>query len=125
MTQIFNQKGRTKLRQKLRKELSVFELRVWNFLRSRQIRGVKFRRQVSVENIVVDFYSPEIGLVLEIDGDSHYINSEAILKDKERDKYLKSLGLSVLRVTNLDVMENIEGCINKITEVIDQLKLKS
>ena len=94
-------------------------------MRSRQIRGVKFRRQVSVENIVVDFYSPEIGLVLEIDGDSHYINSEAILKDKERDKYLKSLGLSVLRVTNLDVMENIEGCINKITEVIDQLKLKS
>ncbi len=125
MTQIFNHKDKTKLRQKLRKELSVCELKVLYFLRNRQIRGVKFRRQVSVENIVVDFYSPEIGLVLEIDGDSHYINSQAILKDKERDNYLKSLGLSVLRLTNLDVIGNIEACINKIIEVIDHLKEKS
>jgi very-short-patch-repair endonuclease len=125
MTQLFNQKGKTKLRQKLRKELSVCELKIWYFLRNRQIRGVKFRRQVSIKNIVVDFYSPEMALVLEIDGDSHYTNKDAILKDKEREDYLKGLGLSVLRFTNVDVMQNIEGCINKIFEVIDQLKLKS
>ena len=122
MTQIFNRNDKTKLRQKLRKELSICELKVWYYIRNRQISGVKFRRQVSIDNIVVDFYSPEIKLVIEIDGESHYKDEEQRQKDKRRDYYLKSLGLLVIRLTNLDILQNIEYAMNKITELVTFLK---
>lgn len=122
MTQIFNQKEKTKLRQKLRRDLSKCELILWYYLRNRQIKGFKFRRQVSVENIVVDFYCPELKMVIEVDGESHYQTRDQRAKDKKRDNYLRDLGLNVLRFTNLDITKNIEGAVLKIMEFIDYLK---
>jgi very-short-patch-repair endonuclease len=122
MTQLFNQKDKTKLRQKLRRELSRPELVLWYHLRNRQIAGFKFRRQVSIGNIVVDFYCPELKLVIEADGNSHYENADQRLKDKKRDDGLRALVLSVLRFMNLDIMENIEGVLFKIKEFINQIK---
>ena len=122
MTVIFNRADKTKLRQKLRKELSKCELILWYHLRNKQVRGCKFRRQVSIDNLVVDFYCPELKMAIEVDGESHYKSQAETERDCRRDAYLRSLGLDVLRFTNLDITKNLEGVMVKIYEFVDFLK---
>lgn len=112
MTEIFNRRDKTVVRKKLRNNRPEPEIKLWHYLRNKQL-GFRFRRQVSIGNFVVDFYCPKIKLVIEVDGDSHF-NKSAKLTDQERQKYLESLGLNVLRFTNNEVVENIEGVIKKI-----------
>ncbi len=69
----------------------------------------------------MDFYCPVAKLVIEVDGGQHYTGG-AIENDNRRDSYLMSLGLKVLRFTNVDVLENIEGVVEKIIEVINNTK---
>ena len=106
----------------LRKRPTEAEQLLWNKLRQQQLEGFKFRRQVSIGSIVVDFYCPELKFIIEADGGSHYATEEQRTKDKKRDDDSRSLGLSVLRFTNLDITGNIEGVIFKIKEFIDQIK---
>ena len=115
MTVIFNLAQSKDLRKKLRNNRPKPEIKLWYYTRNKQL-GCKFRRKVGIGEYIVDFYSPEIKLVIEIDGESHY-NQQEIEKDKTRDLYLHGLGLKVLRFTNLEVMENIEGVILKIKEI--------
>ena len=113
-----------KTRQKLRKNMLKSEIIFWQKIRGRQ-SGVKFRRQFSVENFVLDFYSPEIKLGIEIDGDSHFISNESLLKDKNRDKLLlEKYDINILRFTNTEVKESMEGCLEKLLKKIED-KLKS
>lgn len=58
-------------RQSLRNQATVTEVRLWDRIRKKQILGVRFRRQFSIGNYIVDFYSPKIKLAIEIDGKSH------------------------------------------------------
>ena len=76
-----------KIRQKLRKNMPAPEIILWQEIRGKQV-GVKFRRQFSIENFILDFYSPEIKLGIEIDGDSHFVSNESLRKDKLRDNIL-------------------------------------
>lgn len=89
------------------------EKQLWLQLRSRQFQGLKFRRQHGIGPYIVDFYCPERLLVLEIDGDSH-AGTEQILKDQERDSYLNSLGLQVIRYLNGDVTNNLAGVLEDL-----------
>jgi len=86
----------------LRLAMSPPERRLWALLRGRQC-GVGFRRQHPVGPYIADFYCREAGLVVEIDGDSHYREAEAIRHDAARDKYMARLGLRVLRFAASDV----------------------
>ncbi len=63
---------------------------------------VSFNRQKVIGKYIVDFYCAKSKLVIEIDGSQHY-EDEGLEKDKQRDKYLQSLGLTVIRYTNLDI----------------------
>ena len=99
-------------RQTLRNQLTRPEAHLWYCLRRNQL-GMRFRRQHGIGGYIVDFYCPGAGLVVEIDGDSHYVDS-AKVKDRVRDDYLASLGLNVLRFTNRDVMENREAVVAEI-----------
>ncbi len=96
------------LRNKLRNAMTPAEVALWRHLRSRQFEGWKFRRQASIGRYIVDFYCPKAKLVVEVDGVVH-LTEEAQMHDKERDVYLRATGLKILRVTNSDVMGNIEG----------------
>lgn len=98
------------------------ELVLWQKIRNNQL-GVKFRRQFSIANYILDFYAPSINLAIEIDGDSHYLDKQAVLKDKMRDKFLNGYGIKVLRFTNHEVMSNLEGVIQKIIEFLPPLNL--
>jgi len=90
----------------LRKAGNLAEIIFWKQVRNKQFLGLDFDRQKIVGNYIVDFYCKELGVVVEIDGDSH---NEKMEYDAERDKYLKSLGLKVYHVRAEDVLNNIEG----------------
>lgn len=81
------------------------ERKLWAVLRGLPMR---FRRQRPTGPYIVDFYCAEGGLVIEVDGESHY-SSKGQAHDAERDAYLQSLGLRVLRFTNLNTLANPEG----------------
>ena len=98
----------SRLKRNLRLQMTAPESRLWSRLRAKQFHGLKFRRQHGVGPYVVDFYCSERSLVIEIDGDTHAEASQ-VTRDKERDLYLTSLGLDIVRYANGDVIDNLEG----------------
>ena len=74
---------------------------------------MKFRRQHSIGNYIVDFYCPAVKLVIEVDGAHHFL-PENMFYDQERTNYLEGLGLRVVRFTNREVWSNIAGVIGQI-----------
>ncbi len=113
MGQIFNRKTSAEFRRDLRNNPTEPEHRLWQALRSEQL-GVKFRRQHSIGGYTADFYSVEAKLVIEVDGDSHYSDEAARSRDSARDDYFTGLGLRVVRITNQEVMTNLEGVLQHI-----------
>ncbi len=67
---------------------------------------MKFRRQVWLGPFIADFYCPDARLVVEVDGDSHAARQAY---DERRTAWLATQGMQVVRVTNADVMSNIDG----------------
>ena len=90
----------------LRREERPPEQLLWLALRNGQVGCLEFRRQHPIGAYVVDFFCHSIGLVVELDGMSH---DNKAARDAERSKYLEMQGLRVLRVTNDDVMDNLDG----------------
>ena len=96
----------TKNSQNLRKNMTKEERHLWyDFLKK---LSVTIHRQKVIGNYIVDFYCGKAKLVIELDGSQHYEQS-GIESDSERDKYLKSLGLTVLRYSNLDINRNFDS----------------
>ncbi|MCL5436166.1 MAG: endonuclease domain-containing protein [Patescibacteria group bacterium] len=94
------------------------EVILWQKLRGK-LTGVKFRRQFSIDNYILDFYSPSCKLAVEIDGDSHYRDSKSQNRDTDRDMRLAGRGIKVLRFTNYEIMTSLEGVYSKIIEEIE------
>ena len=67
-----------------------------------------FNRQEIIGNCIVDFYCAKAKIVIELDGSQHY-EDKGLEADRERDDFLRSLGLRVLRYSNLDVNTNFRG----------------
>lgn len=113
MKKIFNCNTHKRFRQALRSEMTNAEKLLWAKVRNKQL-GVKFRRQHGIGNYIVDFYCPEKGLIIELDGDSHFQNVTQTY-DEARDLYMQELGLRVLRFLNSDVEQNMEGVLERIS----------
>jgi very-short-patch-repair endonuclease len=78
---------------------------LWREIRNRKLMGLKFRRQHPIHIYIADFYCHEIKLVIEIDGGIH--NSDPIKEnDQNRTAELDRLGISIIRFTNDQIMEN-------------------
>src|SRR4029079_5001418 len=58
--------------------------------------------------LAFNFYSPDIKLAVELDGDSHY-QTGAQNDDRRRDATIQSFGIRILRILNTDVYENLDG----------------
>lgn len=102
----------TKNSQKLRKEMTKEEKHLWyDFLSG---LPVGFRRQKTIDNYIVDFYSYKAQLVIELDGNQHFNNEEQVQKDKQRDERLADLGLTVLRFSNYDINRNFKRVCEEI-----------
>ena len=109
------QAGHLDLKRRLRSNMTCPETRLWLRLRARQLQGLKFRRQHGIGPYIVDFYCPEQSLVIEVDGDSH-ADADQILKDRQRAKYLQSLGLHVIRYINDDILKNLDGVMEDLAK---------
>lgn len=105
--------------QKLRKEATPAEVKLWRFLRKKQLEGRKFLRQHAIiyDSIgdehffyVPDFYCFQENLAIELDGKIHLFIKA---KDIFRDDILKSIGTNVLRFKN-EELQDIESVIKKI-----------
>ena len=112
---IINQKQINNARA-LRRNQTDVERIVWNRLRNLQ-SGVKFRRQQSIGDYIVDFVCLSQKLIVEIDGGQH--NEPAkIEEDSKRTQWLESKGYRVLRFWNNDVPSNTEGIFLAILDAV-------
>jgi very-short-patch-repair endonuclease len=116
---IFNKKELRPKRKELRNNSTYAEVFFWQQVKGRQLEGRKFRRQTSIGNYVVDFYCPEEKLVVELDGEVHF-DEEAIKYDKKRTEFLESVGLTVIRFENNDVLKDTEYVLGKINEYFNK-----
>ena len=101
----------------LRKNMTDAERLLWSRLRRKQIKRYQFYRQRKIGNYLVDFYCPKANVVIEVDGGQHY-SEPGTEFDNLRDKQLADLGLRVLRFSNMDVLQNIDGVIEYIYEYL-------
>jgi len=108
----------------LRKNQTPAEVKMWEKLRNRKLRGIKFLRQHPIlvnqydgknSFYIADFYCSEKKLVVEIDGLIHTLQIDY---DKARDIIMNELGLSVLRITNDEVENSVYEVLNKIKEYL-------
>jgi very-short-patch-repair endonuclease len=111
---LFNQKSLLPNRKSLRNNPTPFEIILWKYLQNSQLENRKFRRQHSIGNYVADFYCAKEKLIIEVDGDSHFVNDNAVKYDLKRTEFFNSLGIRVLRFSNLEVVESLEGVLMEI-----------
>lgn len=100
-------------KRQLRSEATRSEQILWSKLRTKQIQNLRFRRQHGIGPYIVDFYCPEKFVVIEVDGDIHAMEDHKEM-DQQRENYLKSLGLEVIRYVNDDIL-------NRLDVVLDDL----
>ncbi|MFN8371601.1 MAG: primosomal protein N' [Anaerolineae bacterium] len=87
------------------------EDRLWQELRHRRLLGHKFRRQHSIDRFIVDFYCGDAQLIIEVDGEIHQYSQE---EDALRQQVLESLGFTVLRFTNEQVLTSTKSVTQQI-----------
>lgn len=111
-----NPKNTKKKRRSLRSNMTKWEIRLWNDLKGRKMFGFKVRRQYGINNYVVDFYCPQLKLVVEVDGDVHYFK-EKMRKDQVKDQRLKREDIKVVRIEVMDLEEDYESMIQYLEGV--------
>ena len=94
-----------------RHEPTPAEDHLWQRLRGRQVAGVKFRRQHAIDKFIVDFFSVEAHLAVEVDGPIHQYSQ---VEDDVRQEFLESMGIQVLRFTNDAVIRSTDEVIKAI-----------
>ena len=100
-------------RKQLRNNGTSAEAVLWLSLKNKQLGGRKFRRQCSIDRLIVDFYCPEERIVIELDG-AHHFTPDGSAMDYERDMFLKSIDIAILRFENRLVFENLQGVLEEI-----------
>ncbi|MBN8611085.1 MAG: DUF559 domain-containing protein [Deltaproteobacteria bacterium] len=103
---------------RLRAHQTVAETALWDQLRGRRL-GPKFRRQHPFDCYVLDFYCHELGLVIEIDGDTH-AGDDSARRDIVRTRVLERHGLRVIRFTNQEVLREMPRVIERISLAIQK-----
>ena len=113
----FEYAGSVPLARKLRRNSTDAESLLWDRLRNRRLLGFKFRRQNQFGKYVADFYCDEGKLVIECDGGIHE-EPEAWHHDQNRDAYMSSLGLRIMRFTNERVLSETEDILKTIGDYL-------
>jgi adenine-specific DNA-methyltransferase len=96
----------------MRHDATDAERRLWRSLRSNQM-GFAFRRQHPIGPYIADFACLTAQLVIELDGGGH-CEPAAMDYDKERDDYLRARGFRVVRISNREVLVNLDGVLREI-----------
>src|ERR1700694_2203404 len=105
--------ARTSRARRLRTTMQQTEWRVWERVRGRKVDGWKFRRQHPIGPYFADLYCPAAGLVVEINGPTHYSDVERAY-DERRTVWLEANGYRVLQFGVNDVDEDLDSVIDTI-----------
>lgn len=92
----------------LRNNSTTTEIKLWKFLKGRQMCGYDFHRQKPIGNYIIDFFCSELMLAIEIDGISHQGREKY---DKQRQCELEKKGIKFLRFDDDEVFYNLEKVI--------------
>ena len=103
-----------------RKNPTSAEKKLWyEALSNKRLGNLKFTRQKPLDEYIVDFYCAELMLAIEIDGDTHAGQEQY---DKRRTENLNKYGVEVIRYTNAEVLNNLEGVYHNLCERISAIK---
>ncbi len=100
---------------KLRRDLSLPEVIIWQNLRGRRLEGIYFRRQHPMGKYVLDFFCDEAKLAIEIDGQQHTLGDRP-QHDAERDAWFAARGIETLRIPAVEVLVDPSGPLALILE---------
>ncbi len=103
----------------LRHRQTTAEALLWRALRNRILAHWKFRRQHPIDRFVVDFVCLEGKLVVELDGATHSTDQQ-LRQDTERTYIIEKCGYHVIRFTNAEVYENLNGVLETILAELEQ-----
>lgn len=95
---------------------------LWQRVRDRQVNNAKFRRQHAIGQFLVDYYCAEVHLAIEVDGPIHQYTAG---EDAIRQEFLETMGITVLRFTNEQVIENLRTVLKEIGDRIIELRHRS
>lgn len=101
----------------LRTNQTPWEKKLWKRLRADRFYGLRFKRQVMIDNIIVDFYCHKYKLVIEVYGNPHKDMVQQ-QKDLERINYLEKNGYQILKFWNGEIDRDLEGVLNKIKKFL-------
>jgi very-short-patch-repair endonuclease len=110
---------RTERARSLRRALTLAELTLWMRIRDRRLGGFKFTRQEPIDRYYVDFVCRERRLIVELDGGQHAESPN----DRQRDRALCTLGYRVIRIWNNDVIENLDGVLQRLLSELEKSPL--
>jgi very-short-patch-repair endonuclease len=96
---------------RLRSQQTEAEQRLWYHLRAHRFMGLKFKRQKPLGHYIVDFICHERRLIIEVDGGQHAVQTDY---DHQRDTRLREQGYRVLRFWNHEVMQELDGVLERI-----------
>jgi very-short-patch-repair endonuclease len=105
------------LARKLRNNATKAERVLWHSLQGKQCFGYDFHRQKPLGNYILDFFCQELMLAIEVDGVSH--NQESVqIKDKEKEEFLNSIGVKVLRFLDDEIYPENRDALRAIEEYV-------
>ncbi len=115
----YHQKRNVKL---LRKHSTPEEEILWENIRNKKLKGLKFRRQHAIGRFIVDFYCHRLKLIIEIDGGIHKQN---ISHDQYRERILRDMGYHMIRFRNDDVVNSLDRVLQKIVNLAKKIMISS
>jgi very-short-patch-repair endonuclease len=113
-------KARTSRSRQLRGDQTAAESLLWGRLRGRRLNGFKFVRQEPVGPFFGDFICREAQLIVEVDGATTHSTDAEIAHDERRDAFLRGEGHRVVRVCNMDVLDNLDGICELILAALER-----
>jgi very-short-patch-repair endonuclease len=103
---------------RLRYNLTPAEQLLWQALKGKQLKGLKFRRQHPLGSFIADFFCAEQKLIIELDGAVHKQQTEY---DDARTQKLKEFGYRVIRFHNQEVSANLDAVLEQILEAVSAI----
>jgi very-short-patch-repair endonuclease len=100
----------------LRNNSTLGEILLWNELKRKKMRGLDFHRQKPIGRYIVDFYCPALSLAIEVDGSIHSGRED---RDEERQRWIESQGITVLRYDDLSVRLEMGVVLGRLENWID------
>ena len=101
----------------LRNNSTKSEIKLWQYLKGKQMMGYDFHRQKPIDNYILDFFCTNLFLGIELDGYSHTLD-ETYEKDLQKEEKLKEFGISIIRFDDSEVMDDIDNVIRVIENYI-------